>query len=195
MADRRSTLSASAGTGRRRFLGACGVIGAAALPCAAAGAAILAPSAGLAGWSWADFRTGLIPSLQAAYLAELERFAETLRPRFESGELRAFRDGDENAAGTSPQWEVERLCAVHFGLQVTKSENASGWEQYDGDAATAHAILAASPHAEYTADVVYYHPADHATSSAAWDVIALARARGWYVPTPDECEDPALEIA
>jgi hypothetical protein len=179
MAESQSILS------RRSFIVGCGV--------AAAGAATAAPVI-----SFAAGRVAGAPTFRAAYLAEIGRFAETLRPRFESGELRAYRDCDDakrDDEGTpvsdSPHWELERLCAAHFGLEVARSEEADGDTRLEGDTTAAYLLLAASPRAEATIDT-HTHPGYHAAAAATWDVIALARERRWYTPTPDESEDPLI---
>jgi hypothetical protein len=179
---------------RRGFLAAGGAL--------AVGAAVF-PSLPEAGplARWTDASGIHLTALRAAYVAEVARFAETLRPRFESGDLRAFRDGDDeevfrdhkNGIPDSPHWKVEKLCAAHFGLEVARTKCPDGGETFDGDAARAHYILAASPHTESTEDEGFFHSCYHATTAAAWDVIALARDLGWYVPTADETEDPMLD--
>lgn len=155
---------------RRGFIAACGATAAAAaLPSAAfagaaAGASVLAHG----------------PALREAYMTEVGRLAESLRPRFETGDLYAARD----AGGTDTAWEdqphamIEEACAQYFGLEAPV-----------GSDTMAHLVLAASPHTVATADG-YQHARFHAQAAAAWDVIAHARARGWYVPTADEFEDP-----
>jgi len=172
---------------RRSFIGGAVVAGA-----AVASAPVLGrEKGGAAGKTWAGSVTAHAAALKAAYLAELERFAETLRPRFESGELRAFRSpGDdynrEKGREDYPQEKLERLLATHFGLEETGDKGEGG------DAAAAYAILAASPRAEVTADEGWNHPIYHAANAVGWDVIALARARGWYTPGRDEEEDPII---
>jgi hypothetical protein len=146
---------------------------------------------------WTDAASFHAAAMREAYLAEIGRLAAGHRSRFESGELRAFRDEDDEEVfrpgGTgeadSPHWEVERLCAAHFGLEVKRSETRSGGETFDGNVGAAHLVLACSPHAESTEDA-FFHPCYHAQTSAAWDLIAYARAAGWYVPRADETEDP-----
>ncbi len=54
-------------------------------------------------------------------------------------------------------------------------------------------MLALSPHSPHV-DTAAVHPAFMAADAAAWDVIALARARGWYAPVADESQDPAQEV-
>jgi hypothetical protein len=178
---------ADRGVSRRGFIGA---IGAAAAATALPAVASVAPSftARADGLRAASF-TARGDGLRAAYFAELVPFAETLRPRFESGELRAFCDCDD--PDESPMSVLERLCADRFGLHVTRRTNGYGYEKFDGDDAAAYLILAASPHAEATDDH-QNHPAYHAVDAVLWDVITLARERGWYTPTIEECEDPAI---
>ncbi len=175
---------------RRGFLASAGTVAAvAALPAAAAGPALnvgrTAP--------WAD-RGALLDALRRAYFAELEAFATPLRPAFEAGELRASSSptDDRIPAHEAPQGKLEALAAARFGLETTEwtDEGGNGWE--NGDDATAHAILAVSPHGESLDTSGDAHPALYAQEAVAWDVIALARSRGWYVPDRDEAEDPAL---
>jgi hypothetical protein len=158
---------------------------------AVAGAGTLAlPGAALAGSTPADWRSHLA-GLRTAYLAELERFAEELRPRFEAGELRAGREGDNDwddppkNPKPTPQDKVDALVAKRFGLEVIEGDSL------DGDATAAWLILAASPHADPLEDE-WQHPCYHAMVAAGWDLIALARERGWYTPTRDEHEDPTF---
>jgi hypothetical protein len=168
-------------TTRRGFLGALGAV--AALPLFPALATHASPSG-----RWADAMTGHGESLRALYLAELARFAESLRPRFQAGELRAYREDDHG----SPQWEVERLAAAHFGVKVTERTLANGDTLYLGDEVRARLILAASPRTGVTGEgetVV----CNHAREAVGWDVIGYARERGWYTPTADETQDPLLE--
>jgi hypothetical protein len=187
------------GTTRRGFLGA---IGAAAAATALPGVAIPAtgrldtkswPQAA-AGWHAAQ--KALIERFRPAYFAELQRFAEELRPAFASGELRGFRDEDEKGydarqAGeeeyTTPDQKIEDLCAERFGLEI---ENVRG--RRVGDEAMANLILAVSPTAaagHWAADGGWLHPAGRAACCAAWDLTAVARAMGLYEATPDECPD------
>jgi hypothetical protein len=154
--------------------------------------------AGTARCAPTDWRARLA-ALRPAVLAEIERFAEELRPRFESGELRSFRDcddgedeGDDDRWETSPHWKVEALVAKRFGLEVTEEENQHGGTRYRGDDAVAGLLLSCSPRADAT-NTNWNHPCHHATSAVTWDVIAIARERRWYTPTPDECGDPARE--
>lgn len=188
------------GTTRRGFLGSLGV--AAALPLFPTPAThVGAPG------SFTEAVSTHADGFRAAYLAELARFAESLRPRFVAGALRAFREndhrrkpgatgwGDDAYINDSPQWEVERLAAEHFGVTFARRTLRNGDEVIDGDSARARLILAVSPHADSTGEGDNVHPCDHARESVGWDVIAYARAQGWYTPTDDETQDPILEHA
>lgn len=140
--------------------------------------------------TWSEV-TRLADGLRGAYLVELERFGEQLRPRFEAGELRAMVGADEAVPwAEAPHGKVEAAVRAHFGLMVTKEDLEDGSTRRHGNTIAAALVLTASPHAEATDGDGFYHLADHATEAAAWDVIALARERGWYTPTEEECEDP-----
>src|SRR5512138_3205272 len=148
--------------------------------------------------AWRREHAALVAKFRPKYLAELERFAETLQPRFEAGELRGITDDDcdREMFGTgdrwrSPIWKLADLCREHFGIERTyKVGEVRARER---DPVTAELILACSPSAEE----VQLHVDDTASASSVaadaitWDVIAIARARGWYTPT--EGEEPALE--
>jgi hypothetical protein len=126
-----------------------------------------------------------LESLSRVYRAEIERFAEELRPLFERGELRGDReedadhyerdvlDGVEEAKRyVSPRAVLEDLCAERFARSVP----------------TAGVTLAASPSAS---DVVEREGfgvtiIGAAAMAAANDVLSIARERRWYTPTEDE---------
>jgi hypothetical protein len=173
-------------TTRRGFLGSLGAV--AALPLFPSLATHPAPSG-----SWTDAVGTHVESFRAAFLAELARFAETLRPQFEAGELRAYRDGDYEKI-EAPQRKLERLCEAHFGLEVTERRKKDGGAWIDGDTTRARLILAVSPRADATGEGSDVHPCDHAREAVAWDVIAVARERGWYTSTDDEDPDPLAEV-
>jgi hypothetical protein len=155
------------------------VVGAAALPGAAVAASTKrttpAPLGGLDGWSWADFRTGLLPGLRAAYLAEVERFTEDLRPRFEAGELGKHGHDEEYDARMA---ELEQLCRDRFGLEVTTRRDGK-WVYYYGDREHACLILAASPAAADDSADLWEHECDAAHYAVAQDVLRIAQDRGW----------------
>jgi hypothetical protein len=162
---------------RRSFIAACGAAAAtAALPAVALGKA--------SGW-----RSHLEP-LQRSIRAEVEAFAESVRPMFERGELYAARspEDDDTPFPETAHGRLEALVTEHFGLKVTERE-LGDFIEYDGDAVAAYALLACSPRGEALRST-HYHPAYHALEAISWDVIAIARARGWYVPTASECGDP-----
>ncbi len=160
-------------TTRRGFLATVGAVGvAAAVPVSASirrntSSGRNAKEAYLAAW-------------RAAYFEEIEELALALEPRFRAGEFYSFRDNDDGG-----QRRIEDAAARHFNLGAGEAE----WER--ADSGTARLILAASPHADATGDGSNVYPGDHAREAVAWDLLAIGRARGWYTPTADECEDPA----
>jgi len=168
---------------RRRFIGALAAATAAtALPTPASARSTGEPSWGACRGGLAEFRR--------AYLAEVERFAEELRPRFGGGKLRGMTDEemeDGQSGRTSPYFKLEALCAARFGCAVTR--DAAG--QLLGDVEASHLVLAFSPHAEIVGDN-WEHPGYHATTAVTWDVLEVARERGMYVPLPTEEEDPLI---
>lgn len=176
---------------RRSFLVAGGV--------AAAGVAVAAPVVQNAFPAGAPAGRGPMNAAEtyraawrAAYFQELEQFAETLKPGFAAGEFYSFRDDSipgVSFGGGDGQYALEEACVRHFGLRVEETIHEDGDASYEGDSGTAHAILSASPHADSTGEGAV-HPCDHAKEAVAWDVIAIARERGWYTPTPDESKDP-----
>lgn len=125
---------------------------------------------------WNEVKSKALDELRRAYQAEVERFAETLRPRFASGELRGFRDADYedgDAGGSSPVYQLERLAGEHFGLKK-------------GNDSTAHAILAVSRFTRATKDGGWTDAAHHATAAVAREVLAIAQREGWYRVARDE---------
>jgi hypothetical protein len=94
-------------------------------------------------------------------------------------------------------YRLEKAVAKRLGIEVKTIEDADGGRSFHGDAEAAYLVLALSPHTEATdttGQLDCPHPGYHATEAATWDVIAVARARGMYVPGPTEYEDPALEV-
>lgn len=146
-----------------------------------------------AGPAWSEAVAFHRPALRTAYLEEIARFAEPLRPRFEAGELRAHADGD-GYTGNAPDDVIKAAVVAHFGLKVTETRSED-WIYYDGNEDVARLIMAASPHA--TASEAFGqapHVCHLAADAALWDVIAHARARGWYTPVENEDPDPNLEM-
>jgi hypothetical protein len=172
------------GTTRRGFLAAVGAVTAASAIPAVALAVSARRSSGretLAGWQEAQ-----LPGLRALYLAEVVRFAEELRPRFASGELRGFTDADGERIEREPHWdpplfELENLCEERFRLDVDRY----GEEAY----LNAYLIRCVSPSEGQTFDA--QPVAGQAAIAVSRDVLAVARARGFCASTPDE--DPSLD--
>ncbi len=109
----------------------------------------------------------------AEYRRMIEKVAEHLRPRFESGELHGFRDEDEGAETTSID-KIEQVCRRLFP-----------------NLESAHLALACSPSRDLGdyGDVTVGREEQalwHATWAAGLDVVRLARERDWYRPTEDE---------
>jgi hypothetical protein len=173
------------GFSRRGFIAACGAaVAASALPKAVLGAPRRDDSCGretLARWQEAQ-----LPGLRALYLAEVVRFAEEIRPRFESGEFRGFTDADSERIERERDWdpplfELENLCEQRFRLDVDRY----GEEAY----LNAYLIRCVSPSEGQTFDAQPI--AGQAAIAVSRDVLAVARARGFCASTPDE--DPSLD--
>jgi hypothetical protein len=143
--------------------------------------------------TWRAAQEALVERFRPLYLAEVERFAEELRPQFEAGELRGHCAEDLEREDTeegfrAPFWRLEDLCAAHFGIEV---DHVDGY-RVERDPATAALILATSPSAEATYDDGQGLPSSHAKQAISWDVLVIARARGWYTPAEDE--EPRVEV-
>jgi len=129
-------------------------------------------------------------TVRAVYLAEIEALARRLRTRIESGELHGHRARDfkgfDSAAPAlrgrraPPQLRLENLCR----------------RTLIRDCAAAFRVLAASPHAaDLDGAIVDLAAAPYAAAEcAAYDVLAFARARGWYMPEPGEYVRPGVRI-
>lgn len=110
----------------------------------------------------------VVQQLAQAYLAEVEAFAETLRPRFEAGELRGWWNGDGDRLGFAqeagsdwipPLWRLEHLCARRFGLKgkIAHLALAVAGGRFDEGGG----------------------PDQQAREAVAQDVLAVARRRGY----------------
>jgi hypothetical protein len=75
--------------------------------------------------AWNALRSAF-PGMRAAYLTEIERFAETLRPRFEAGELYGYRGEDAGDGYADGMDATEAAVREHFGLNVSE-ETRGGW--------------------------------------------------------------------
>lgn len=138
--------------------------------------------------TWNETKAAVLEQLRAAYLAEVTRFAETLRPRFESGDLRGYTDEDsehenERDDYKAPLFHLEDLCDEAFRLDVDRF----GEEAYRN----AYLIRSVSPGDAHTEDAQPI--AGQAGIAVAFDVLAVAQARGWYIPA--EGEDPTIPAA
>lgn len=162
---------------RRGFLAAsAGVLAAASFPLPVLALAAPRSKAGM---------LALADQLRVVYLEEIEAFAETLRSRFEAGELFGFRDGPCDEWNTEGEERIEAAVTAHFGLEVT----VDGEGYHVGDETMAHVIIAASPSAHEIGDG-WTHPNYHARDAALWDVLRVARGRGWYTPAANESTGP-----
>jgi hypothetical protein len=161
MAEKKNTPQGDSGTTRRGFIGAIGA--------AAAASALPAPALGAAReWGVA---VGRVPALRAAYLAEVERLAETLRPRFESGELHGWNSPSDPADSSNhPTMRLEDELA-----------------EYVCDFPSAYLVLACSP-AETGIDggICLADAQSAARECLVTDVFRAARERGWWRPGADE---------
>lgn len=149
-------------------------------------------------------RTATFQALRLDYLARVEAFAEELRPRFQAGELRGFTIGDSDRADARveaftaahpeatveevlayrnrvepPLFVLEELCAARF------LPASLGW---DAQHEEAHLIRACSPSEPLTEDG--QPNIGQAATAVAYDVLRVARTRGWYAP--DASEEPVL---
>jgi hypothetical protein len=126
---------------------------------------------------WLSMCRSQLSALRAEYSVEVERFAESLRSRFEAGELRAFTTEDGEDGVTSPFFRLEELCCAHFRLAELQ--------------AIALALLVElSPRGRAAAGSADTEDVSRLQCAIAWDVIAVARARGWYEPSTTEERDP-----
>jgi hypothetical protein len=178
MGTNKHTPQGDGGTTRRGFIGAIGAVAtAAALPTPALGAHRRDLRA------WREAFGALVAEFRPAYFAEVARAAEDLRPRFEAGELHGYTDADDEAVG-----KIEKACGERFGVQVEEVDRGDGISTYEGDEVAAALVVAVSPAAVTSWDGHdWYHPGHRALACVAYDVIAVARARGFYTPEPEEC--------
>ncbi len=137
--------------------------------------------------AWQATCARTLDELRRAYFAEVERFAETLRPRFESGELRGMTDEEFEAKGgyeRSPLHRLEGLCGRHFGLESKDGKPAETYEAFQ----TAYLIRSVSTGEVATEDA--QPVVGQAITAITHDVLALAKAGGWWRPRPGEMPTP-----
>ena len=120
-----------------------------------------------------------LEALRADYLHRMEALAEKLRPRFESGELHGLNSEDARRCDTVLGGSDENRPAVDLLERECRRALVR-------TSAQAYLVLACSPSTAATFDVGCHHPVYHAMSAAAWDVIRVARTRGFYRPEEDE---------
>lgn len=116
------------------------------------------------------------------YAGAVEYMATILRPRFESGELRGWIDGDgeskEPTKDDPPIWRVESACERHF---IRSAEAAVMVVR----AASRVARSLAVPW-KWNDDGAGFDLRTGASSLMAIDVLLAARSKGWSVPRPGE---------
>lgn len=136
-----------------------------------------------------------VETLRRDYNRMIEEIAEALRPRFERGELHGWRESDnEMEEDESERWDGkgDRAELEHplFVLEQECRERLCGTAEYsDGDDLSTFLVLALSPSLVECWDDSAT-PEGNAGEAAAYDVLRIARSRGWYEPTKDET--PAL---
>ncbi len=122
--------------------------------------------------AWQTTCARALDELRQAYQAEVARFAETLRPRFESGELY----GIPRAGSDEGYWRLGRLCRRRFALHgpeaalvLAASPSLATTEELNSNAA---------PPSNVTREMAIY--------AIICDVLGIARTRGWYRPPAEE---------
>lgn len=160
--------------------------------------------------AWQKAEADALEGLRVAYMADLNRLAETLRPRFESGELYGYRDDETNARldeafrwreahpgfteeeraafeKSLPPWApemVEEACAAFFGLDEAHEER-----DFEATFRRASLLRAVSPGDSTTLPDGPVIPS--AVMAISADVFTIARVRGWY--TRPDGEGPTEE--
>ena len=129
---------------------------------------------------------GMLERLRQDYARRVEALAERLRPRFESGELHGFREYDGD--------RMDRAWCERRGEPFDPEYRPPAWRIEEEvraadvvDFPTAYLVLACSPSEELMDGGTALSDVEGVASMAmAYDVIRVARRRGWYAPTPDE---------
>ncbi len=143
---------------------------------------------GAMAWLAAAKHVGDLAGYARTYAAAVRSIAIVLRPRFESGELRGWADGDGDRIGqgkrrwTPPMWRVEAACGRFF----VRSQGA------------AMVVLQYASRRALQVDPFYWKDPGGgvslygaAVTAMAYDVVLYARARGWSRPIPTEESPPA----
>lgn len=111
------------------------------------------------------------------YRPKIERLAEELKAQFVSGELHGYNDTDSQRDEDDPT----------FKASSHRLENELAEELGCGEARDGYLILACSQSEPlvYGGSVID-DPARGAAEAMVYDVIRIARQRGWYTVTPGE---------
>jgi len=122
--------------------------------------------------NWRKTKEKAAALLGIAYDREVERLAEELRPRFESGELGGHRGSDDDAALLRLQEEARVRSLTPQDAAVLLAVTPTPPELYD-----------------------YCHDIESCAIVAfALDVLRVALGRGWYCPAKGE-EPSAQDLA
>ncbi len=141
--------------------------------------------------TWTKAKDEALETLRTVYRAEIERLAQELRPRFESGELHGYNneDGDRESLPCGAPLDAPVICApIHLLERRIEERMASTFPD-------AYLVLACSPSEDKIEDAALTDAKNAAAECVGNDVLRIARARGWYRPTPDEePSDEELEL-
>lgn len=117
---------------------------------------------------WTEAKATALDLLRNAYNREIERLAEELRPRFESGELHATNyeeDGPDSLLDLEKEIETTMVLTCRDAYMVLGSSPSE--ENVDGSCALAEAK-------------------NGAAECVLRDVLLIGLAAGWYSPKPGE---------
>jgi hypothetical protein len=132
-------------------------------------------------------------------MEQVERIAEQLRPRIEAGELRGFTDADGDAIeAADKKWRREHPRTKRVGHAYRRCPMALLTKEMTArlrlrNPHRAAVVVVASPSAPAILDPSNEHDGlwSWASDMAAWDVLRIARERGWYKPHRTEYPEPA----
>lgn len=146
---------------------------------------------------WTKAKETAIQVLRAAYLARVEQFAESARSRFEAGTLYSYRDRDfrradddrRSRALTPLERHTEYHPVVAFQEAIRRDFLRENFDE-------AVAVMFCSPSAEHVPGDAGDPVQSLAEDAILWDVLRIARSRGWYTATNDESpRDEELGLA
>lgn len=121
-----------------------------------------------------------LAQVQAAYRAEVEEVAKNLRKRFGPRGLHGMTEGeaeDYNEKRRPPWYRLEALVSRAFGVDKLSHEDVL-------------LLLAVSKHAEPMTGYGWRTPRGWLAEALTWDVLVVARERGYYTILPGEETDP-----